>query len=176
MEQGPGRQRRPAHQPLPRDQPAGGRGPDSGGDTERGERYPERTVYRVTDAGRAATRQWLAEILAAPRNEFPEFPAALSFVLMLPPETALALLTERRERLQEQITALDTDLATQAGEHRLPRVALLETEYVRAVTHAELQWVTAVTAELADGSFTWNRQELEALASGAHTPDGTGSE
>lgn len=55
------------------------------GSTERDERYPERTTYRLTDAGRAAARQWMAEILSTPRNEYPEFPAALSFLPVLTP-------------------------------------------------------------------------------------------
>ena len=47
-------------------------------ETERGQQYPERTVYEITDAGRAVTREWLAEMLAVPKPEFPEFPVALS--------------------------------------------------------------------------------------------------
>src|SRR5579872_6279626 len=50
-------------------------------DTERDHQYPERTVYEITDAGRAATREWLEEMLAVPKNDFPEFPVALSHVL-----------------------------------------------------------------------------------------------
>ena len=45
--------------------------------TGRDQQYPERTVYEITDAGRAVTREWLAEMLAVPKSEFPEFPAAL---------------------------------------------------------------------------------------------------
>src|SRR6185369_14172767 len=54
--------------------------------TTRDSQYPERTTYEITDAGRATSRQWLDEILSTPRNEFPEFPAALSFLPMLTPE------------------------------------------------------------------------------------------
>src|ERR1700758_2357811 len=67
-------------------------------ETGRDQQYPERTVYKITDAGRAATRQWLEEMLAVPRQEFPEFPAALSHVMMLTPGETLALM-ERREAL-----------------------------------------------------------------------------
>src|SRR5215471_2685862 len=66
------------------------------GGTDRDERYPERTTYHLTDAGRAASRQWLAEIISTPRNEFPELPAALSFLMLLPPRTAEELLGQRR--------------------------------------------------------------------------------
>src|SRR5438094_2629445 len=46
--------------------------------TERDQQYPERTVYEITDAGRETCRRWLEEMLASVRNEFPDFPAALS--------------------------------------------------------------------------------------------------
>ncbi|WP_245607180.1 hypothetical protein [Pseudonocardia spinosispora] len=46
----------------------------------------------------------------------------------------------------------------------LPRVSLLDTEYIRAVTDAELRWVSAILAGLRDGSITWSPEELAALA------------
>src|SRR6476646_986270 len=42
--------------------------------TERDQQFPERTVYELTDAGRRTSREWLTEMLATPRFEFPEFP------------------------------------------------------------------------------------------------------
>src|ERR1700755_1848820 len=36
--------------------------------TGRDQQYPERTVYEITDAGRAVTRQWLEEMLAEPKR------------------------------------------------------------------------------------------------------------
>src|SRR5215469_6024489 len=50
--------------------------------TERDQRFPERTVYELTDAGAHLAREWLVEMLAVPRNEFPRFPAALSFIML----------------------------------------------------------------------------------------------
>ena len=52
-------------------------------ETGRDQQYPERTVYEITDAGRAAVANWLAEMVALPRNEYPDFPAALSFLMLL---------------------------------------------------------------------------------------------
>src|SRR2546428_8946132 len=60
--------------------------------TERDQRFPERTVYELTDAGLRRGREWLIEMLSTPRNEFPRFPAALSFVFGLTPDEALAVL------------------------------------------------------------------------------------
>src|SRR5580704_1142200 len=50
--------------------------------TERDHQYPERTVYELTEAGRDISLVWLTDMLAAPRNKFPEFPAALSFIML----------------------------------------------------------------------------------------------
>src|SRR5262245_15182746 len=68
--------------------------------TERDQRFPERTVYELTDQGLGVGREWMTEMLATPRNEFPEFPAALSFVFGLTPAEALAALEQRAERLR----------------------------------------------------------------------------
>jgi DNA-binding PadR family transcriptional regulator len=132
----------------------------SAGGTDRDERYPERTTYAITDAGRAATRQWLAEIVSTPRNEFPEFPAALSFLLMLTPETTTELLDQRRGHLARQLAELDAE----EQEFQLPRIIMIEGEYVRAITRAELTWVESTLEALRDGSFTWDHEELAKLA------------
>lgn len=139
-------------------------------DTVRDQRFPERTTYQVTDAGRATAGQWLTEILSTPRNEFPEFPAALSFLPMLTPSTTQELLATRHERLTQRITELDATLATEIEGFALPRVSMLETEYVRAVTDAELRWVSAILAGLRDGSITWNDEELQVVATRGQTP------
>jgi len=125
------------------------------GATERDERYPERTVYHLTEDGRAACRQWLAEILTTPRNEFPEFPAGLSFVMLVPPDTAGELLQQRREHLDRRVTELGAELTMEVEGAPIPRFALLETEYQRAVAVAEVQWIDGILADLRSGKLTW---------------------
>ena len=133
-------------------------------ETTRDHQYPERTSYELTEAGRAASQQWMAEILSTPRNEFPEFPAALSFLPMLTPETTMELLGQRRERLTQQLAEHDAAIATEFEGFQIPRVTLLETEYLRTVTEAELRWVEAILAGLRDGSLKWSAEELRAIA------------
>ena len=94
-------------------------------ETTRDHQYPERTSYELTDAGRAASRQWMAEILSTPRNEFPEFPAALSFLPMLTPAFPVALSRQasvariRAPRLPQCQGKVDK------GEHVVHAMALL---------------------------------------------------
>lgn len=125
------------------------------GDTERDERYPERTTYQLTDAGRAASRGWLAEIVSTPRNEFPEFPAALSFLMLLTPDATVQLFEERRTHLAQRITELEADLASEYEGAPVPRVVLVETEYQRALIEAELHWSGALLDDLRSGALTW---------------------
>jgi DNA-binding PadR family transcriptional regulator len=131
-------------------------------DTTRDHLYPERTTYRLTDAGRAASRQWLTEILSTPRNEFPEFPAALSFLPMISPRTAQDLLAARRDLLVQRLADRET-LVRKAGVD-LPPVTMLETEYLRAITDAEIRWIDTVLTGLGDGSITWDQRQLQDAA------------
>jgi hypothetical protein len=133
--------------------------------TSRDQQYPERTSYELTAAGRDAAQRWLGEMLSTPRPEFPEFPAALSFLMLLTPQAAAGLLAGRRERLAGLLAGHESALAADAAGIALPRVTMLESEYLKAVTEAELRWVDAVLADLADGSLSWDADELREIAS-----------
>jgi DNA-binding PadR family transcriptional regulator len=128
-------------------------------ETERDQQYPERTVYEITEAGRAACHAWVAEILGQPRNEFPEFPAALSFLLLLGPHEAEVELQRRAEALRAELSDIASDLA-QATAMNLPPVVMLEDQYLHAVTETELRWLEGVIADLADGTLTWTHESL----------------
>ncbi|MFE3103229.1 PadR family transcriptional regulator [Nocardia tengchongensis] len=128
-------------------------------ETGREQQYPERTVYEITDAGRTACLGWINDMIATPRNEFPEFPAALSFLMLLGPDGARAELAKRAAAVRAALDEIDTGMA-QARQFGLPRVTLLEDEYQRAVTEAELRWLEAVLADLSDGTLTWSWESL----------------
>jgi DNA-binding PadR family transcriptional regulator len=132
-------------------------------ETGRDQQYPERTVYELTDAGRETFHAWLTEMLAMPKAEFPEFPAALSTVMLLAPQEAERVLARRVQAVAATLTALDADLAGSA-EYGLPRVTLLETEYLRAVTAAERDWLEAVLDDLRSGRLAWEAESLLAVA------------
>jgi DNA-binding PadR family transcriptional regulator len=129
--------------------------------TERDQLYPERTVYEITDAGRAVAHQWLREMLGTPKQEFPEFPAALSHLLMLTPQEALEVLQQRVDLLTAAQAQLDARLAEY---HELPRVSMLEFEYQRAVTTAELHWLRTVIEPLRTGHLSWSREAMQGFA------------
>lgn len=120
------------------------------GATERGGRFPERTVYALTDAGRRAGREWLTELLATPRGDLAAFPAALALAMVLGPGQVLAALERRGAALRDRAAAAP------AGEAGLPRITRIEREYQLAVLRAELAFVDGVVADLRSGTLAWS--------------------
>ena len=127
--------------------------------TERDQRFPERTVYELTDEGRRIGHEWLIDMLSTPRNEFPRFPAALSFIMLLPPDEACATLERRAAALRAQQEEMNRVLSGEM-QPAPPRVTLLETEYLRAVAGAELEWLTSILDDLRSGALSWSHAEL----------------
>ncbi len=136
--------------------------------TERDQQYPERTVYELTEAGRQAATEWLTDMLARPRNEYPQFPAALSFIMLLSPADAAAVLEQRAAALRGELASIEADLADTAA---LPRVVLMDDEYRHAMLAAEVAWIDGVVADLRGGTWSWSYEEFADIA--AHLqPDG----
>lgn len=124
-------------------------------ETSRQEGFPERTLYRLTDLGHESAVSWLREMLSEPAQEFPEFPAAVSLLPLLTPEDAIRQLETRKSRLATQIARLDDEVQTTAA--GLPRLFLLETEYMRTALEAELSWVRGIIADLRSGQLSWTQ-------------------
>ena len=127
----------------------------------RDEKRPERTVYELTGAGRAITLEWMRQILSTPAREFPEFPAAISFLALLTPEDALRQLELRTFALQAEINRIDEALKQAEP---VPRLFLLEIEYLRATQVTELSWVASVIDDLRSGILTWSEAWLRQVA------------
>lgn len=121
--------------------------------TERADNRPERTTYRITDAGRATLGDWLRTMLSTPAREYPEFPAALSFLPSLPPVDATEALAARVTRLEERLVAVNEEIA--AVSRFLPRLFAIESEYQRQVVEAELTYVRALVEDLRAERMTW---------------------
>jgi DNA-binding PadR family transcriptional regulator len=129
--------------------------------TIRDDKRPERTVYEITDRGRETVLEWMRAILSKPAMEFPEFPAAVSFLALLSPEDALRQLELRAKAIEAELSRTG-ELLTQAA--AVPRLFLLESEYLRAVQATELSWVRAVVEELRTGRLTWSEAWLRQVA------------
>jgi DNA-binding PadR family transcriptional regulator len=137
-------------------------------ETSQHERRPERTVYEVTEEGRRTLQAWMRTALSTPAREFPDFPAALSLVAAIEPEEVRALFEMRIGTLESRLVELEKPVPN------LPRLFLLEAEYMAAVVRAEIKWLRAVTADLRAGRLSWSeawlRQIAAELASAGHSP------
>jgi len=119
---------------------------------------PERTTYAVTDAGRAAATAWVRREL--PRiDRILEFRVALSEAHELGRADAAALLRERRTALDEYAAGLRASLAD-ARARDVPYQFLVEIEREGALLDADLAWLDATLARLADETTPWGVSEL----------------
>jgi DNA-binding PadR family transcriptional regulator len=127
-------------------------------ETSKDESRPERTVYEVTAEGRRTLRQWMRTALAMPAREFPAFPAALSLVAALEPGEVRELFEMRISTLEQQLAELERPF------RGLPRLFLLEAEYMAAVVRAQMQWLRVVIADLRRGRLSWSHAWLRQMA------------
>ena len=130
--------------------------------TDKAAGRPERTVYALTDAGRAELGVRVGRLLEHPDPDATLFVAALSFLGCLPVPDARAALEVRRAELARRATAAQEALAEVS--QGVPRLLLVELEYDIARLAAERDWVTALVADLDSGRLTWPADPTEFLA------------
>jgi DNA-binding PadR family transcriptional regulator len=117
-------------------------------ETSRDGRRPERTVYAITEAGRAELTAWMSDLLRRPVKEYPQFMAALSLLPVLPPDAVSALLTERLQHLD---LAIQTRRGALVGvlQSGVPPLFLIEGDYELALMEAERRFVHEFIARIA---------------------------
>jgi DNA-binding PadR family transcriptional regulator len=120
---------------------------------ERDTRHPERTVYEITPHGRETLLTGLRDNVAIPAQEFPLFPAVVSFLHLLSPQDVRTQLERRIKALHRQLTETEAVL-TASREHGVPRLHLLEHEYLQSTISAELAWARAVSRDISAGTLT----------------------
>jgi DNA-binding PadR family transcriptional regulator len=123
-------------------------------ETSRPDRHPERTVYEATEEGRRALRSWIRTGLSTPAREYPEFPAALSTLYGVEgPDDLRTLLETRVGALETRLPDLEKPWPD------LPRIFLLEAEYMAATVRAEIKWLRGILADLRSGRLTFPSEE-----------------
>ena len=127
-------------------------------ETSRSERRPERTIYEITGEGRRTLQSWMREVLSTPAREYPDFPAALSLVAGATPHDVRALLETRIATLEKRLDELEQPVPG------LPRLFLLEAEYMAAITRAQIGWLRSLTSDLRSGRLTWSDRWLREFA------------
>ena len=135
-------------------------------ETTRDENRPERTLYEATAEGRRTLRDWVRHGLSTPAREYPEFPAVLA-TLYGPDdrEDFAALLRQRVEALVPRLHEMEQPYPN------VPRLFLLEMEYMAALVRAEVKWLKGVIADLESGRLDYPTEaELRALGAAIGGP------
>jgi DNA-binding PadR family transcriptional regulator len=116
-------------------------------ETVRDTQRPERTVYALTDEGRAEFYDWMRELVAQPRHEYPQFGVALSLLSVLSPVEAAGLLRRRLDALAAEAGEIRATVKA-AVDGGLQWVFLVEEEYRLALLDAEHAFVGGLVASL----------------------------
>jgi DNA-binding PadR family transcriptional regulator len=120
-------------------------------ETTREGRRPERTVYRISEAGQHELLDWLGELLSTPVKEYTQFEAGLSFLPVVSPEEAVTLLRGRVNRLDMALAGRRSVHARLDGQ--IPRLFSVEYEYKTKLLEAELDWLRTLVADIDAGAF-----------------------
>jgi DNA-binding PadR family transcriptional regulator len=123
-------------------------------ETSRDGQRPERTVYALTEAGRAEFQDWLRDLVAEPVHEYPQFVAALSLVAALPPSEVVGLLQQRLDRLATERAQI-RDLIDSSLAQGVPELFLIEEEYRLALLGAETAFAQAFIEKITDPQSGW---------------------
>jgi hypothetical protein len=89
-----------------------------------------------------------------PIQEYPSFGMALSFVSMLPPAEAASLLDRRTVALEANLAAHDT-VVESLIKRGLPRVSVIEVEFLNSRLRAELDFVRALSEDIKSRRLDW---------------------
>lgn len=123
--------------------------------TERSGNRPERTVYEITEAGRLALGDRVAELLGEAVNEYPVFPLAVAEAHNLPADTVAALLRRRLEQQEAVIRSYESGLHSVRA-RGVPRRYWIDAELSLALLRAETDWIRSFLDELTTGSLDWD--------------------
>jgi len=127
---------------------------------------PERTIYAITEAGKAEFDDWLAELLGTPVKEFSQLEAGLAYMPAFAPDRVAELLDQRATALSGEIEQLESVHETMRTQ-QLPRVFWVESEFRLDLVRAELAYVQRLAAEIRadelEGSAFW-RKGFELIA------------
>jgi DNA-binding PadR family transcriptional regulator len=119
---------------------------------------PERTVYRVTEAGQDRLIDALRDGLMRTTDEYPRLVTMLAFASLLSPEEVVDLLGRRRIVLEAELSA-DNAALDATRKQGLSRVHIIEVEYMIALLRAEIDWVAAMVDDIRTGRLTWEETD-----------------
>lgn len=123
-------------------------------ETSREGRRPERTSYRITEAGRDAFADRLREIVAEPADEFPSYPVGIGLLHTLDRDDALVQLRRRQMDLAGRIATLKVYVA-ELENKKLEPMYWIDTRLMLALRETELAWTTQFINDIDSGAVAW---------------------
>ncbi len=103
----------------------------------------------------------MRQMLAEPADEFPEFPVALAYLPMLSVDEVKKLLKKRLDNLRTEQKRLIEEIEPVEG--KIPRLFLLEMEFILSKLDAEINWVQALLDDLNKGTIYWDEEWLRSI-------------
>ncbi|GAB3070341.1 PadR family transcriptional regulator [Nocardioides zeae] len=122
--------------------------------TERDGNRPERTTYRITDAGRGALTTRLRELLRAPAAAYPEAALGLAEAHNLPRADVVADLSHQRAILRTDAAELEGLIAS-VRERDVWEAYWIEADRALHLRRAEIAWLDTLITRLTDGDLPW---------------------
>jgi DNA-binding PadR family transcriptional regulator len=123
-------------------------------ETSREGRRPERTTYRITEAGRDEFAARLREIIAQPTQEFPIYPVGIGLLHTLDRDDALIQLRRRQIDLTAKIAMLQSYVDS-LEKQDLEKMYWIDTKLVLALTRTELDWTDQFIDDIDSGVLRW---------------------
>jgi DNA-binding PadR family transcriptional regulator len=130
--------------------------------TDRTGKRPERTTYRITDAGRTAFAERLTSLLGDEHPAYPLFTVGLAEANELPADVVVEQLVRRRDRKAAHLGRLEVSYGA-IRELGLPRRYLLDVEHDIHALRAEIDWLDRTLEELRADALGWGAPFPEAF-------------
>ncbi|OZG30300.1 PadR family transcriptional regulator [Williamsia sp. 1138] len=123
-------------------------------DIQREGNRPERTVYAITDDGRAMLRDNIAAMLSTPADEYPALYLALAEAHTLGRGEVVDLLEQRVDAMHDQLEAIDAEVS-RAAARGFPEMFMLDAGCRRVALAAQIEWIRQLRGRLATGQLMW---------------------
>jgi DNA-binding PadR family transcriptional regulator len=122
-------------------------------DVEQDSKRPSRSVYQITESGRAEFLRLLRENWKQVERQYFSIDICLFFLETLPREEVKTYLKTRQTALQTALGYIQSHRDEQLALPEVPRLATAIFEHTLVHTQAELNWVTDFLQKLESGAY-----------------------
>ncbi len=121
--------------------------------TEQEGNRPSRTVYQITDAGRAEFLSQLRQVWGEFQRQYFDLDVALFFMNALPPDQVRSCLRARVAQLEQVVARLDAHQGEEMANPNVPPLAAAIFDHSRRHIVAELAWTQDLLSKVEQGIY-----------------------